>query len=144
MQRLKKLNSAKKTLKQLAAISAAKTKLYNQAVSDLKMKTKAADIAMKHLQAAQASVSSGKRAIGKMAANAYVMGSGFTDIETLLNSDGPQDLADRLSTLDALGENNSNALDRFKSAEIVAILCAKRGRSSKAGPSCCNCKGICC
>ena len=95
------------------------------------MKTKAADIAMKHLQAAQASVSSGKRAIGKMAANAYVMGSGFTDIETLLNSDGPQDLADRLSTLDALGENNSNALDRFKSAEIVASAAQKEADLAK-------------
>jgi peptidoglycan DL-endopeptidase CwlO len=127
----KKLITAKKTLKQLAAISAAKTKLYNQAVSDLKMKTKAADIAMKHLQAAQASVSSGKRAIGKMAANAYVMGSGFTDFETILNSDGPQDLADRLSTLDALGENNSNALDRFKSAEIVATSAQKAADLAK-------------
>ena len=127
----KKLSTAKKTLKQLAAISAAKTKLYNQAVSDLKMKTKAADLAMKHLQAAQASVSSGKRAIGKMAANAYVMGSGFTDIETILNSDGPQDLADRLSTLDALGENNSNALDRFKSAEIVATSAQKAADIAK-------------
>jgi len=127
----KKLSTAKKTLKQLAAISAAKTKLYNQAVADLKMKTKAADIAMKHLQAAQASVSSGKRAIGKMAANAYVMGSGFTDIETLLNSDGPQDLADRLSTLDALGENNSNALDRFKSAEVVATSAQKAADIAK-------------
>jgi peptidoglycan DL-endopeptidase CwlO len=127
----KKLSTAKKTLKQLAAISAAKTKLYNQAVSDLKMKTKAADLAMKHLQAAQASVSSGKRAIGKMAANAYVMGSGFTDIETILNSDGPQDLADRLSTLDALGENNSNALDRFKSAEIVATSAQKAADVAK-------------
>jgi cell wall-associated NlpC family hydrolase len=127
----KRLNTAKKTLRQLAAISAEKTKLYNQAVADLKMKTKAADIAMKHLQAAQASVSSGKRAIGKMAANAYVMGSGFTDIETLLNSDGPQDLADRLSTLDALGENNSNALDRFKSAEIVASSAQKEADLAK-------------
>jgi hypothetical protein len=127
----KKLNTAKKTLKQLAAISVAKTKLYNQAVTELKMKTKAADIAMKHLQAAQASVSAGKRAIGKMAVNAYVMGSGFTDFETILNSDGPQDLADRMSTLDALGSNNSNALDRFKSAEVVATSAQKAADVAK-------------
>ena len=127
----KKLNTAKKTLKQLAAISVAKTKLYNQAVTELKMKTKAADIAMKHLQAAQASVSAGKRAIGKMAVNAYVMGSGFTDFETILNSDGPQDLADRMSTLDALGANNSNALDRFKSAEVVATSAQKAADVAK-------------
>jgi cell wall-associated NlpC family hydrolase len=95
------------------------------------MKTKAADIAMKHLQAAQASVSAGKRAIGKMAVNAYVMGSGFTDFETILNSDGPQDLADRMSTLDALGANNSNALDRFKSAEVVATSAQKAADVAK-------------
>ena len=127
----KKLNTAKKTLKQLAAISVAKTKLYNQAVTELKMKTKAADIAMKHLQAAQASVSAGKRTIGKMAVHAYVMGSGFTDFETILNSDGPQDLADRMSTLDALGANNSNALDRFKSAEVVATSAQKAADLAK-------------
>ena len=127
----KRLNTAKKTLKQLAAISVAKTKLYNQAVTELKMKTKAADIAMKHLQAAQASVSAGKRTIGKMAVHAYVMGSGFTDFETILNSDGPQDLADRMSTLDALGSNNSNALDRFKSAEVVATSAQKAADLAK-------------
>ena len=48
------------------------------------------------------------------------MGGGFIDLDSLLNSDGPQDLVDRLNTLDALGENNSNALDRFKAAEVVA------------------------
>ena len=95
------------------------------------MKTKAADIAMKHLQAAQASVSAGKRAIGKMASNAYVMGSGFTNIETILNSDGPQDLADRLNTLDALGQNNSNALDRYKSAEVIANSAQKAADVAK-------------
>jgi hypothetical protein len=52
---------------------------------------------MKHLQVAQASVSSGKRAIGKLAANAYVSGGGFTDLDSILKADGPQDLADRLS-----------------------------------------------
>jgi peptidoglycan DL-endopeptidase CwlO len=127
----KKLRSAQTTLRTLISISAAKAKLYNQAVAELNMKTKAANIAMKHLEAAQASVSAGRRAIGKMALNAYVMGSGFTDVETILNSDGPQDLADRLSTLDALGENNSNALERFKSAEIVADAARKAADQAK-------------
>jgi len=127
----KKLRSAQTTLRTLTAVSVAKTKLYNQAVAELNMKIKAANIAMKHLEAAQASVSAGRRAIGKMAMNAYVMGSGFTDVETILNSDGPQDLADRLSTLDALGENNSNALERFKSAEVVADAARKAADQAK-------------
>ena len=53
------------------------------------------------------------------------MGGGFTDLDSLLHADGPQDLADRLSALDALGDNNSKALDRFKSAEIVATAAQK-------------------
>ena len=115
-----KLNNAKKTLRQLSAIAAAKRKAYLAAQNELKLKTKKADLAMKHLQIAQTSVSNGKIAIGKLAVNAYVMGGGFTDLDSLLKSDGPQDLADRLTTLDVLGENNSTALERFKSAEKIA------------------------
>ena len=126
-----KLNSAKKTLKQLAAIATAKHKLYVAAQNDLKMKTKQADLALKHLQVAQASVSSGKRAIGKLAANAYVSGGGFTDLDSILNADGPQDLADRLSALDAVGQNNSTALDRYKSAEVVASSAQKAADVAK-------------
>ena len=115
-----KLNTAKKTLKQLSAIATAKRKQYLAAQNELKLKAKKADLAMKHLQIAQASVSSGKTAIGKLAVNAYVMGGGFTNLDSLLKSDGPQDLADRLTTLDVLGQNNSTALERFKSAEKIA------------------------
>ena len=121
----KKLNSAKTTLRQLSAIATTKRKAYVAAQNDLKAKTKQAEIAMAHLQVAQASVSTGKRTIGKLALNAYVMGGGFTDLDSVLNADGPQDLADRLSALDALGENNSNALDRFKAAEVVASSAQK-------------------
>jgi cell wall-associated NlpC family hydrolase len=127
----KKLNSAKKTLRQLTDIATAKRRLYIAAQNELKEKTKKAEIAMKHLQAAQASVSSGKRTIGKLAVNAYVMGGGFTDLDSLLHADGPQDLADRLNALDALGDNNSKALDRFKSAEVVASAAQKEADLAK-------------
>jgi len=121
----KKLNSAKTTLRQLTTIATTKRKAYVAAQNELKAKTKQAEIAMAHLQVAQASVSTGKRTIGKLALNAYVMGGGFTDLDSVLNADGPQDLADRLNALDALGENNSNALDRFKAAEVVASSAQK-------------------
>ncbi len=62
----KKLNSAKKTLRQLTDIANAKRRLYVAAQNELKEKTKKAEIALKHLQAAQESVSSGKRTIGKL------------------------------------------------------------------------------
>jgi len=127
----KKLNSAKKTLRQLTDIATAKRRLYIAAQNELKEKTKKAEIALNHLQAAQASVSSGKRTIGKLAVNAYVMGGGFTDLDSLLHADGPQDLADKLNALDALGDNNSKALDRFKSAELVASAAQKEADLAK-------------
>jgi len=127
----KKLNSAKKTLRQLTDIANKKRRLYIEAQNELKFKTKKAEIAMKHLQAAQESVSAGKRTIGKLAVNAYVMGGGFTDLDSILHADGPQDLADRLNALDALGDNNSKALDRFKSAEIVASAAQKEADLAK-------------
>jgi len=127
----KKLNSAKKTLRQLTDIANKKRRLYIEAQNELKAKTKKAEIAMKHLQAAQESVSAGKRTIGKLAVNAYVMGGGFTDLDSILHADGPQDLADRLNALDALGDNNSKALDRFKSAEIVASAAQKEADLAK-------------
>jgi len=127
----KKLNSAKKTLRQLTDIANKKRRLYIKAQNELKAKTKKAELAMKHLQAAQESVSAGKRTIGKLAVNAYVMGGGFTDLDSILHADGPQDLADRLNALDALGDNNSKALDRFKSAEIVASAAQKEADLAK-------------
>ena len=127
----KKLNSAKKTLRQLTDIANKKRRLYIEAQNELKAKTKKAELAMKHLQAAQESVSAGKRTIGKLAVNAYVMGGGFTDLDSILHADGPQDLADRLNALDALGDNNSKALDRFKSAEIVASAAQKEADLAK-------------
>jgi cell wall-associated NlpC family hydrolase len=115
----------------LTDIANKKRRLYIEAQNELKAKTKKAELAMKHLQAAQESVSAGKRTIGKLAVNAYVMGGGFTDLDSILHADGPQDLADRLNALDALGDNNSKALDRFKSAEIVASAAQKEADLAK-------------
>ena len=58
--------------------------------------------------------------IGKMASNAYKMGGDLTNINSLLEANGPQDLIDRLSTLNNLGSANSTILDRFKKASAVA------------------------
>ena len=60
------------------------------------------------------------REIGKLAINALIDGGGFTNFEAVLSSNGPQDLIDRLSTLNNLGKGNSQALLRFKNAETAA------------------------
>jgi len=115
-----KLNTATQTLKQLSVLADAAAAKYKKAQANLVIATQQANAAAAHYVTAQASVNQANKTIGRMAQNAYIMGSGFTDLESVLHATGPQDLMDRLSTLNSLGANNSQALARFKAASIVA------------------------
>lgn len=129
-----KLNSAKSTLRQLTAASDAATAKYHVAQRNLVAATATAKAAAAHSAAAQAAVAAANQTIGKMASNAYIMGSGFTDLESVLHSTGPQDLIDRLSTLNQLGAGNATALKRYQSAAVVAKaakLAADRAKAAQ-------------
>lgn len=115
-----KLNSATKTLNQLTAISDAARASYNRAQKELAVATANARAAAVHAALTQAAVNAANKTIGKMAANAYKMGGDFTNINSVLSASGPQDLIDRLTTLDKLGASNSTALKRFQAAQVVA------------------------
>ncbi len=115
-----KLSAANKTLKQLTAVANAAQAKYVKAKAELAVATKRAKAAAAHYKEATAAVTATHNQIGRLATNAYIMGSGFTDLDAVLKADGPQDLMDRLSILDNLGENNKTALTRYKFAEAVA------------------------
>ena len=115
-----KLNAANKTLKQLTVVANAAQAKYVKAKAELAVATKRAKAAAAHYKEATAAVTATHNQIGRLATNAYIMGSGFTDLDAVLKADGPQDLMDRLSILDNLGENNKTALTRYKFAEAVA------------------------
>jgi cell wall-associated NlpC family hydrolase len=115
-----RLRKANLTLRQLIAVSNAARVKYEAARAELSRATKEAEAAAAAYQEAVAQVKAAHDAIGRLATNAYIMGGGFTDFDSLLHSDGPQDLMDRLSTLDSLGEQNTQALFRFKKAEEIA------------------------
>ena len=127
-----KLNSATQTLRQLSAIADAAAAKYRKAQSDLVVAIQQANVAAAHYAIAQASVNQANTTIGRMAQNAYIMGTGFTDLESVLHATGPQDLMDRLSTLDSLGSNNSAALSRFKAASVVAQAAKVEADRTKA------------
>ncbi len=127
-----KLNSATKTLRQLSALADTAAARYRKAQADLVVAIAQAHTAAAHYAIAQASVSQANKTIGRMAQNAYIMGSGFTDLESVLHATGPQDLMDRLSTLNSLGANNSAALARFKAASIVAQAAKVEADRTKA------------
>ena len=114
------LNSATKTLNQLAAIANSAQVAYNKALKELAIAKANARAAAEHAAKTQAEVAKATRVIGKMASNAYKLGGDFSNISALLSANGPQDLIDQLTTLDKIGNTNTVALKRFKVAEAAA------------------------
>ena len=114
------LNSATKTLNQLTASADAARARYQWAQGVLAKAVLVSKAATAHAVQTQAAVAAANRTIGKLATNAYIMGGGFTDLDSILHANGPQDLMDRLATLNSLGANNSTALQRFQSASAAA------------------------
>ena len=128
----KKLAAANLTLKQLTARANAARALYLKAKKELDIATAQAVAAAKHAAETAAAVEEAHRVIGKLAANAYILGGNMSDIQPLLSSNGPQDLVDQLSTLNTLGARNTTALERYKAAEIVAKAAKKKADEAKA------------
>ncbi len=126
-----RLAKANLTLRQLAAVANAARIKYEAAKRELAVKTSEANAAAAAYNAAVSEVKAAHDAIGRLATNAYIMGGGFTDLDSLLHSDGPQDLMDRLSTLDSLGTQNTQALFRFKAAEEAAKVAKKKADTAK-------------
>ncbi len=127
-----KLSAAQGTLRQLSAVAATAQAQYVKAQSDLKVATNQAAAAAAHAALTAAAVAEQNRQIGRMAQNAYIMGSGFTDLESVLHSTGPQDLIDRLNTLNQLGASNSTALKRYQAAMVVAKAAQAEADRTKA------------
>ena len=126
------LNSATKTLNQLAAIASTAQVAYNKALKELAMAKANARAAAEHAAKTQAEVSKATRVIGKMASNAYKLGGDFSNISALLSANGPQDLIDQLTTLDKIGNTNTVALKRFKVAEAAAKVAKLEADRTKA------------
>jgi len=128
----KKLAEATQNLRTLTAKANAAALLYRKAQEELAVATAMANTAAKHAAETAASVAEAHKTIGRLAANAYILGGNMSDIAPLLSSNGPQDLIDQISTLGTLGAQNSVALERFKVAEAAAIKAKKIADDAKA------------
>jgi cell wall-associated NlpC family hydrolase len=128
----KKLAAANMSLKQLTAKANTARALYLKAQQELAVATAQAVAAAKHAAETAAAVQEAHRVIGQLAANAYILGGGMSDIQPLISSNGPQDLIDQLSTLNTLGARNTTALERYKAAEVVARAAKRKADEAKA------------
>ena len=114
------LNSAQTLLQQLTAVTARRQSQLQAAQFALIQSTKQFNLATAHALLTQTAVMEANKTIGRMATNAYIMGGGFTTLNSVLESNGPQDLIDRLSVLDQVGSSDSVALARYKDALVIA------------------------
>jgi len=116
----KKLATAVLDLRKLSQIAAVANARYQSAVTALQVAKTNKLLADKAYEDSIKAVTETKNDIGRLALSAYQTGGSLSDLETLLDANGPQDLIDRLTTLDLVGSKNSTALDRFKAAQIIA------------------------
>lgn len=116
----KKLDRAKGSLKALIEVARKSEEQYQAARRELAIATSQLNTATANYQEAIASVSFTNREIGKLALNAYMSGGALSDFEMILDASGPQEIIERLSTLENLGSGNRTALKRFKAAELIA------------------------
>jgi cell wall-associated NlpC family hydrolase len=127
-----KLAAANQSLRALTAKANAATALYRKAQAELAVATALANAAAKHAAETAAAVAEAHKTIGRLAANAYILGGSMSDIQPLLSANGPQDLIDQLTTLSTLGAQNSVALARFKEAEAAARIAKAAADAAKA------------
>ncbi len=114
------LASAQNVLQQLTAVTNHKRAQLASAQAALVVATGQSNLATAHAALTQVAVAQANKTIGRMAANAYIMGGGFTTLNSVLESNGPQDLIDRLSILNQVGSSDAVALARYKSALVIA------------------------
>ncbi len=115
-----RLLKAKGNLKLLTSLANQAQVRYESAQRELVQATALANKAAQDYEEAVAAVQFTHKQIGKLALNAYTSGGGLSDLESILSANGPQEMIDRLSTLENLGAGNRTALKRFQAAEIVA------------------------
>jgi len=119
-------------LKVLAAKAAAAQAILDREKAELQAAKAFSAVAARKTSLAEAVVESANQQIGTIAAGAYKMGGGFTSLNSLLESDGPADLIDRLNTLGVVSNNTNLALIRLESARDAAVIAKVEADTARA------------
>jgi cell wall-associated NlpC family hydrolase len=114
------LLKARGNLKALTVIANNAAAKYQRARQELVVATRESVAATNVYNEAIANVAFTHREIGKLAVHAYMSGGGLTDLEAVLSATGPQEIVERLSTIENLGASNKTTLKRFREAEDIA------------------------
>ena len=116
----------------MAAKAAAAKAILDREKAELQAAKAFSAVATRKTALAEAVVESANQQIGSIAAGAYKMGGGFTSLNSLLESDGPADLIDRLNTLGVVSNNTNLALSRLESARDAAVIAKAEADTARA------------
>ena len=125
------LLKAKNSLTDLIELTDAARARQSKAQIELNIATRDANLAAAKAKLASNAVLATHREIGKLAMNAFIMGGGLTDIESVLNANGPQEIIDILSSLQNLGSAHKTVLNRLSKAERIARSARREAESTQ-------------
>jgi len=112
-------NDALDTAQVQAAVAA---EAYDAATEELAARTEAARSTAEAATAAQVRADEARAAVGRLAAGSYRTGGDLDRVSAFLSADGPQDLLDRASLLDAVGQRTDRAYKQLRATDSVAAL----------------------
>lgn len=126
-----KLEKSRTRLKTLSAKVRRLAREYYRQQVRLERARRQYEEAQQRLAGAEQAVRRARDRVAELAAQRYRTG-GVRRIGALLGADGPQDLIDRMNTLQLLARQRGARLDRMRSARIVADVLREQAREALA------------
>jgi cell wall-associated NlpC family hydrolase len=122
--------SARLAQVQDAAASAAEA--YNGTRLELARRTAETAAAKKRAAQAQAVADAAGREVRRYAVNVYQQGGSLGELEAYLSSTGPQDLVDRATALQAVGDARARTLQKADATAVVASTMRRQAARAEA------------
>ncbi|GAB3438578.1 hypothetical protein GCM10027517_11030 [Phycicoccus ginsengisoli] len=112
--------AASARLSQVQDDASAAAEAFNGARVELDQATAQADAAAKRAAAAQEVADAAGLEVRRYASSVYQSGGNLGELDAYLSSTGPQDLVDRATAIEAVGDARSRALQKASASSVVA------------------------
>ncbi len=124
--------AASAQLRQVQESAAAAAEAFNGARVALGQRATESAAAQKRAAAAQQIADSASLEVRRYAASVYQQGGSFGELEAYLDSDGPQEMIDKATALEAVGDARARSLQRADATTIVAGTMRRQADSARA------------
>ena len=124
--------AASAQLRQVQESAAAATEAFNGARVALDRRASEAAAAHKRAATAQVIADTASLEVRRYAASVYQQGGSFGELEAYLDSDGPQEMIDKATALEAVGDARARSLQRADATTIVAGTMRRQAVNAQA------------